>query len=374
MSERTQAFVDMANATFKTTIAFGQGEQHALNVPRLSTGILSADLAFGGGLPFNRVALLYGCESTGKSLLALKAAKHIVEYDHATKIHRDYFTDLDTFEPGSCLYIDAEATFDSDWAQKVAGFGDYDHVVVRPETAEQAIDLTTSALEEDCFDLIIIDSVAAMAPSKVLETSIEQQNVGLNARLMNNALLRWSAKLSKRSQTGPGPVIILINQIREKVGVLFGSNETLTGGRGQHFYPSTIVRMGSSKIESGDNSEVGIGKYKGTLVKNKTYKPKMSFAFDMVISDNEEQPIGYVDNLKELFKKAVAHGIIETKPTCKFLDIETKTQKEMKTAIYNDPPLFNRLWAAVIKAETGYDDAKIPTLTAHAQGAGEAAS
>lgn len=219
--ERISGFAATVNKTFKTNIAFsGKGAQQ-LNSPRFSSGILSVDLAIGGGWPFNKIVLLSGFESTGKSLLSLKAARSIADYDHVTKLHKD-FVNPDQFEPGSALIIDVEGSFDSEWADKVADFSSFDHVVIRPETSEQAVDIITSALDENAFDLIILDSIAAMSPQKTLEQSIENQNIGLGARLNNEALRRWGAKFNKTSHDTHGATLMLINQIRDNIGVMFG--------------------------------------------------------------------------------------------------------------------------------------------------------
>lgn len=360
--ERIAGFASTINSTFKTNIAFsGRGAQQ-LNSPRFSSGILSVDLAIGGGWPFNKVVLVNGYESTGKSLISLKATKSITDYDHVTKLHRD-FVNPDQFEPGSALIVDVEGSFDSDWADAVADFSNYDHVVVRPETSEQAVDIITSALDENCFDLIILDSLAAMSPQKTLEESIEKQNIGLGARLNNEALRRWGAKFNATSHATHGATLMIINQIRDNIGAMFGPSETLPGGKGQKFFSSITVRMGMAKIENGENVENAFGNYKGVIQKNKTFTAKQNFEFNMCVVKGESVPQGTINNSEIARKSAARLGLI-TGSTGEYVfgELKAKTLKEMTKLIEADERQFRRLWRNVVEQETGYIDGKVSAL------------
>ena len=355
-------FIGVANSKFKAKILFGPGDTQQLNIPRFSSQVLSIDNASGGGWPHGRMILLKGVESTGKSLLALKASESITNYDHRTKIHKD-FVDEDLFEPGIALYVDAEAAFDIEWADRVANFSEHGHVVARPETSEETIDLVTAAMEENCFDLIVIDSIAALSPMKTLETSIEDSVVGLHARLMNEALRRWGSKITKLSREGNAPTIMLINQLRQKIGVMFGNPETCFGGLGQNYSPSVIVRQGAVKIESGEYRDNSLGTYQGTFQKNKTAKPRQSYTFKMYLED-DVYPAGHVDNLSELTRCLKRHKLLQNVSgkwafEDEFGVVEAARQKDLLLQIEQDPEMFKRVWRQVVLKETGYYDGRV---------------
>ncbi|HPB46572.1 MAG TPA: recombinase RecA, partial [Microthrixaceae bacterium] len=201
------------------------GEKTSMAVGSVSTGALSLDIALGiGGLPRGRVTEIYGPESSGKSTLAM----HVV-----AEAQRN---------GGTCAYIDAEHAMDPAYAARIGV--DVDQLLIsQPDTGEQALEITDMLIRSGALDVIVIDSVAALTPRAEIEGEMGDSHVGLQARLMSQALRKVTANLNKTDT-----ICIFINQLREKIGVMFGSPETTPGGRALKFYSS--VRLDIRRIES----------------------------------------------------------------------------------------------------------------------------
>jgi len=227
-------------------------------VPRLSTGVFMLDWATGGGFPIGRFVMIKGDEGAGKSTIALRvitAAQQTCRYCYATfdpeaksfphasdcewEKHDDESTTM------RVVYVDIEGTFLNSWAQTV-GVDLGDMHLSQPEMAEQAIDIIQELLVEGVVDLVVLDSVASMSNQAELSKSVEDTIVGKGAMLMNRAFREWGAAMNRSALvTGRKPMFIFINQVREKPGVLWGSPETVPGGKHQLFAPSLIVRIRS---------------------------------------------------------------------------------------------------------------------------------
>lgn len=227
----------------------------------ISTGSLSLDLATGvGGLPRGRVVEIFGPESSGKTTLALHVAANAQKAG------------------GIACYVDAEHALDPSFATRIGV--DIDNLLVsQPDTAEQALEIVESLVRSNAVDVVVIDSVAALVPRAEIEGEMGDSHMGLQARLMSQALRKLTAVIS-RSKT----LVIFINQIRDKIGVMFGSPETTTGGRALKFYSS--MRLDIRRIASIKEKEENVGnRVKVKVVKNKMGSPFKQAEFDLLFSE-----------------------------------------------------------------------------------------
>ena len=234
------------------------GETSHMEVEAISTGALALDLALGiGGLPRGRVVEIFGPESSGKSTLAM----HVV-----AEAQRN---------GGICAYVDAEHAMDPAYA-KAIGVNIDDLLISQPDTGEQALEISDMLIRSGALDVLVIDSVAALTPRAEIEGEMGDAHVGLQARLMSQALRKLTGTLSKSST-----IAVFINQLREKIGVQYGSPEVTPGGRALKFYAS--VRLDIRRIEAiKDGAEVIGNRTRVKVVKNKCSAPFKSAEFDIV--------------------------------------------------------------------------------------------
>ncbi|OWY38620.1 recombinase RecA [Xenophilus sp. AP218F] len=250
------------------------------NLQVVSTGSLSLDLALGvGGLPRGRVVEIYGPESSGKTTLCLQVVAEMQK------------------QGGTCAYIDAENALDPQYAQKLGVKVD-DLLISQPDTGEQALEICDMLVRSSGVDLIVIDSVAALVPKAEIEGEMGDSHVGLQARLMSQALRKLTGNI-KRTNT----LVIFINQIRMKIGVMFGNPETTTGGNALKFYAS--VRLDIRRTGGIKKGEEVIGNdTRVKVVKNKVSPPFRQADFEILYGEG-------ISRAGEIIELGVKHGFIE---------------------------------------------------------------
>jgi recombination protein RecA len=246
----------------------------------IPTGSLALDIALGvGGIPRGRIIEIYGPESSGKTTLTLSIIHQI------------------QMQGGTAAFIDAEHAFDATYAQKL-GLKLEDLLVSQPDTGEQALEIAETLVRSNAVDLVVIDSVAALTPRAEIEGDMGDSHMGLQARLMSQALRKLTAAISK-SKTS----VIFINQIRMKIGVMFGSPETTTGGRALKFYAS--VRIDLRRTESIKQGEEFVGnRVKAKIVKNKVAPPFKEAEFEIYFNEG-------ISHSSDVLDVAIAKEIVQ---------------------------------------------------------------
>ncbi len=294
------------------------GGQVKADVEAIPTGALTLDCALGvGGLPRGRIIEVYGPEASGKTTLTLSAIKEIQK------------------KGGVAAFIDAEHAFDSIYA-KIIGVNLDDLLISQPDTGEQALEIVETLVRSNAVDMIVVDSVAALTPRAEIEGDMGDSHMGLQARLMSQALRKLTSAISK-SRT----CVIFINQLREKIGVMFGSPETTTGGRALKFYAS--VRLDLRKIATLKAAELVIGnRVKAKVVKNKVAPPFREAEFEILHNEGIAKAGSVLDagvNLEIVQKSGTWLSFKDEKlgqgrdAAIKFLKEKPKLQEEIEKEV-----------------------------------------
>ncbi|HPY08562.1 MAG: recombinase RecA [Patescibacteria group bacterium] len=295
------------------------GEARKTNVDTISTGCLSLDIAFGiGGVPRGRIIEIYGPESSGKTTLA----QHIVAEVQKTG--------------GIAAFVDAEHALDPDYAAKI-GVNVKEMLLSQPDSGEQALEIVETLVRSNAVDVIVVDSVAALVPQKEIEGDMGDQHMGLQARLMSQALRKLTAIIAKTKT-----VVIFINQIRNKIGVFFGNPETTTGGNALKFYCSVRVEVRrAAQIKQGDKI-IG-NRVKVKIVKNKVAAPFKTCEFDIMYNEG----ISVAGDLVDL---GTEYGVIKKSGNSySFGEIKLGTGREVaKKTIKDDKKLMAEIRKAIL--------------------------
>jgi recombination protein RecA len=304
------------------------GEAKKINVETIPTGSISLDMALGGGIPKGRVIEIYGPESSGKTTLALHAVSEFQK------------------NGGQAAFVDAEHALDPEYAAKIGV--DVDNLLIsQPDTGEQALEIVETLVRSNAVDVIVIDSVAALTPRAEIEGEMGGSLPGLQARLMSQALRKLTAIVAKS-----GTTLIFLNQIRMKIGVMFGNPETTTGGNALKFYASVrldIRRIGKVESGVGDDKQMIGNQTRVKVVKNKVAPPFRQAEFEIRYN------VG-IDKASDLIITGVKLGVIGKAGS--FLDIEGQKYQGMekaRAALLSDKKLFETVSTKVRKATSGVD-------------------
>ncbi|MFD2825156.1 recombination protein RecA [Leeuwenhoekiella aestuarii] len=314
--------LDKMDKTYGKGTVMKMGDNAIVEVEAISTGSLGLDIALGvGGLPKGRVIEIYGPESSGKTTLTLHAIAEAQK------------------KGGIAAFIDAEHAFDRFYAEKL-GVDIENLIISQPDNGEQALEITDNLIRSGAIDIIVVDSVAALTPKSEIEGEMGDSKMGLHARLMSQALRKLTGSISKTNCT-----VIFINQLREKIGVMFGNPETTTGGNALKFYASVRLDIRRSTQIKDSNGAVQGNKTRVKVVKNKVAPPFRQAEFDIMYGEG-------ISKVGEIIDIGVEYEIIK-KSGSWFSYQDTKLgqgRDAVKAILKDNPDLFEELEVKIKEA------------------------
>ncbi len=325
-----QEAIDQIKGRFGEGSIMLLGEAKRMNVDAVTTGCLSLDIALGvGGLPRGRVIEIYGPESSGKTTLS----QHVIA--EVQKLG------------GLAAFVDAEHALDPEYARKI-GINVDEMLISQPDNGEQALEIVETLVRSNAVDIIVVDSVAALTPKAEIEGDMGDSHMGLQARLMSQALRKLTAIISKTKT-----IVIFINQTRQKIGIVFGNPETTTGGNALKFYCSIRIEVRrAAQIKAGD--QVVGNRVKVKIVKNKVAPPFQSCEFDIMYNEGISVPGDVLDT-------GVVYGIIKKSGNSYTFEEEKLGvgREQVKTFLKANPELTQRIRDMVWKKIRGIEEGEI---------------
>jgi len=314
-----QITIDKLEKTYGRGAVMRLSENHVVDIPVISTGSLGLDLALGvGGIPRGRIIEIYGPESSGKTTLSL----HCIA--EAQK------------KGGLAAFIDAEHAFDKSYAERL-GIDTENLLIAQPDDGEQALEIAEHLIRSGSIDILVVDSVAALVPRSELEGDMGDSKMGLQARLMSQALRKLTGTINKT-----GCACIFINQLREKIGVLFGNPETTTGGNALKFYASVRLDIRSITALKESDGTVSGKRTRVKIVKNKVAPPFRVVEFDIVYGEG-------ISKVGELIDIGVELGIVKKAGSWfSYEDHKLAQGREASKELLNShPELFKKIEGAI---------------------------
>jgi recombination protein RecA len=380
--EKLKLVMQKINKDYGKNTVLVADDMSSVDVPRIETGIFSLDLAMGGGIPRGRVTMFFGLKSSGKTTNSLRAVakaqrkcalcnqvaiwdiqETVDEKTGEVKVTRSgkCLSCKDKFRPMKCVWVDAEGAFDIRWARVLGVWTDELHLM-RPETAEQTVDVVDAILRTQACDLMVLDSIAALVPIDEIEQSSEKWQQGLQPRLVNKMCRKINSALNETGRTMyTAPTVILLNQVRMKIGVMFGNPETRPGGMMQEFITSVEIRSWSGKVildGTEDDEKNGVMReplyqiQNFKVVKNKTSRPGMEGEYTVALVDTEFHKKGEVVEEETVFGMGLKYGLLKNDPekATKFLFNGESLQKSQIVKMWmENRPLFEQTKQAVSK-------------------------
>ena len=296
------------------------GEAHAVSVETIPTGSISLDLALGGGIPKGRIVEIYGPESSGKTTVCLHAVAEIQKAG------------------GTAAYIDAEHALDPAYAKRL-GVNTDNLLISQPDSGEQALEILETLVRSNAVDIVVIDSVAALVPQAEIEGDMGDAQMGLQARLMSQAMRKLTGVINRSKTT-----VIFVNQLRMKIGVMFGNPETTTGGNALKFYAS--VRMDIRRISQIKQGDTVIGNHvRVKVVKNKVAPPFREAEFDIMYNQG-------ISKEGDLIDLAANNGIVEKSGAWYTYKGENIAQgrEAAKKYLADNPKVYDEIAKATVEA------------------------
>jgi recombination protein RecA len=296
------------------------GEAHAVNVETIPTGSISLDLALGGGIPKGRIIEIYGPEASGKTTVCLHAVAEVQKAG------------------GTAAYIDAEHALDPAYAKRL-GVNTDNLLISQPDSGEQALEILETLVRSNAVDIVVVDSVAALVPQAEIEGDMGDAQMGLQARLMSQAMRKLTGVINRSKTT-----VIFVNQLRMKIGVMFGNPETTTGGNALKFYAS--VRMDIRRISQIKQGDQVIGNHvRVKVVKNKVAPPFREAEFDIMYNQGISREGDVID-------LAVTQGVVEKSGAWYTYKGENIAQgrEAAKNYLAENPKVFDEIASATVEA------------------------